>query len=215
MKTRSATLAASLTALLLAVAAVASGCGSTSASDDGVAALDDSETTTTEDESTATTADDDPQETALKWAKCMREHGVDVPDPEVSEDGGRFTVRAGSRGRRLDRVDGTKFREAQKACGTPFGDSGPPPISAEEREKLQEAMLAFAKCMREHGVDMPDPQFSGDGGGGLLFRAGRGRGAVNPDSPRFREAEKACGDILQKALPDGRGPGRVQRSDGS
>ena len=28
---------------------------------------------------------------------------------------------------------------------------------------LQDGALKFAQCMREHGVDMPDPQFSEDG----------------------------------------------------
>ena len=28
---------------------------------------------------------------------------------------------------------------------------------------MQEEMLAFAECMREHGIDMPDPVFSEDG----------------------------------------------------
>jgi hypothetical protein len=212
VQTRAATLAAVLAVLLLAVAAVASGCGSAS-SDDGVAALDDESKTTSEDDGSKNAAAEDPQDTALQWAKCMREHGVDVPDPEV--EGGRFTVRAGGPGRRLDRVDGKKFQAAQKACGTPFGKSGPPPLSDEERAKLQETMLSFAKCMREHGVDMPDPQFS-DTGGGMIFRAGPGpgQGSVNPDSSKFREAEKACGEILENALPDRPGAqGRTSSGD--
>jgi hypothetical protein len=64
-------------------------------------------------------------------------------------------------------------------------------------------MLSFAKCMREHGVDMPDPQFSENGGGGFFPAGpGGGQGGVNPDSPTFREAQKACGEILENALPD-------------
>ena len=31
------------------------------------------------------TARKDPQEAALEFAKCMREHGVDMPDPEVDD----------------------------------------------------------------------------------------------------------------------------------
>ena len=42
------------------------------------------------------TARKDPQEAALEFAKCMREHGVDMPDPEVDSQGRmRITVRAG------------------------------------------------------------------------------------------------------------------------
>ena len=199
MTTRTATLAAAFAVLLLAVAAVASGCGSSSA-DDGVAALDDAPASTTgEGDGTQDEAatDEDPQEAALEWASCMREHGVDVPDPQVGEDG-RVEIRPGT-GMRLDR-NGDDFREAREACGTPFGDSDPPQLSEEEREELQETMLEFAKCMREHGVDMPDPDFSGGGG---IFRAGGPGSGIDPGSATFQKAQEACGDILEDAMPGG------------
>ena len=126
MNIRTGTLAAALVVLLLAVAAVASGCGSTSA-DDGVAALDDAAATTSEgDESTASNGDDedDPQEVALAWAKCMREHGVDMPDPDFSDGGGRF----GFGGTNVDPQSST-FQKAQEACQDiiedAFGRRGP------------------------------------------------------------------------------------------
>ena len=211
MKTRTALLAAALAVLLLAVAAVASGCGSASAEDDGVAAIDDADATTStteDDDPDAQAAAEDPQEAALAWATCMREHGVDVPDPEVGE-GGRLTIRPGmGAGRRLDDVDSDRFREAMQECGRPFGGSGPPALSDEQREEMQETMLEFAQCMREHGVDMPDPDFSGEGGGGIFrFRGGPGAGGVNPDSATFREAQEACQEILEDALPAPDGSG--------
>ena len=201
MTTRTATLAAAFAVLLLAMAAVASGCGSSS-TDDGVAALDDAPASTagdgdgngTQDEAAT---DEDPQEAALEWASCMREHGIDVPDPRVGEDG-RIEIRPGT-GMRLER-DGDDFREAREACGTPFGDSGPPPLSEEQREELQETMLEFAKCMREHGVDIPDPDFSGGGG---VFRAGGPGSGIDPGSATFQKAQEACQDILEDAMPGG------------
>jgi len=200
--TRRATLAAALAVLLLTVAAVASGCGSSS-SEDGVAALDGAPTT---EEERATEAsgqtDEDPQEAALDWARCMREHGVDVPDPEVDEDG-RIQIRPGA-GRRLDDTDADAFREAQDACGTPFGDAGPPALSESERAELEENLLAFAACMRENGVDMPDPDLSGGRGGGLRI----GGAGLDRDSETFRRAQEACGDLLEDALPGSRGGGR-------
>jgi hypothetical protein len=198
--TRTAALAAALALLLIGVAAVASGCGSSS-TDDGVAALDDSSETTSESDGQTENAEEDPEEAALAWAKCMREHGIDVPDPEVN-DGGGLTIRGGP-GQGLDRIDGEKFRKAQEECGAPFGRTGRPPLSDEQREQLQETMLEFAKCMREHGVDMPDPEFSGDGGGGL-FRVGPGpgRGRFDRDSEAFRKAQQACDEILEDAFPD-------------
>ena len=209
MQTPTGTLAAALAALLLAVAAVASGCGSASSADDGVAALDNASVTTTDAEREEE-ADEDPEEAALAWAKCMREHGVDVPDPEFG-DGGTLTIRPGSGGRRLDRIDSDAFRKAEQACGRPFGRSGPPALSADEREEMQEAMLAFAECMREHGIDMPDPEFSG-GGGRMAFRARAAGGGVDPRSDAFREAQEQCGEILEDTLP--RRGGRLGRTEG-
>ena len=78
---------------------------------------------------------------------------------------------------------------------------------------MQETMLEFAACMREHGVDMPDPDLSG-GGGRMLFRAGAD--GVDPQSPTFQKAQEACQEILEEAF--GAGPGfRVGggRSDGT
>ncbi|HYJ73815.1 MAG TPA: hypothetical protein VE265_15225, partial [Actinomycetota bacterium] len=43
---------------------------------------------------TAKTPSKDPQQAALDFARCMREHGVDMPDPEVDEQG-RIRVRIG------------------------------------------------------------------------------------------------------------------------
>jgi hypothetical protein len=126
------------------------------------------------------TARKDPQEAALEFAKCMREHGVDMPDPEVDSQGRiRVTVRAG-RGQ----ADPKKLNEAQQACGHLMGGGGDGPGRLDP--KAQDAMLAFARCMREHGIDMPDPT-----GNGLLFNSKRGQGP-DPSSSKFKEAERAC-----------------------
>ena len=77
------------------------------------------------------------------------------------------------------------------ATTTPAGDTagdtgGDDEVTQEER---QEAMLAFAQCMRDHGIDMPDPQFNEDGGATLQGGPG---GAIDPDDPDFQAAEEAC-----------------------
>jgi hypothetical protein len=41
------------------------------------------------------------------------------------------------------------------------GASGEPTASQDPRD----AFLAYARCMRENGIDMPDPQFDEGGGG--------------------------------------------------
>jgi hypothetical protein len=129
----------------------------------------------------AKTAAKDPQQAALDFAKCMREHGIDMPDPQVDEQG-RVRVRVGGPGGGA-RPDPKKLDEAQKACGHLMGGGdGPGQIDPEERD----AMVAFARCMREHGIDMPDPT-----GDGLVIRRD-GDGGPDPSSEQFQEAEKAC-----------------------
>jgi hypothetical protein len=59
----------------------------------------------------------------------------------------------------------------------------------------QDALLKYAACMRQNGVNMADPTFDADGnptGGGF----GQGSG-IDPRSTEFQTAQKACGDLLQ------------------
>jgi len=58
----------------------------------------------------------------------------------------------------------------------------------------QEAMLAYAECMRENGVDMQDPTFD-DGnltGGGLGPDSG-----IDPRSTEFQTAQESCGGLIE------------------
>ena len=69
----------------------------------------------------------------------------------------------------------------------------------------QDALLKYAACMRQNGVDMADPTFDADGnptGGGF----GRGSG-IDPRSDAFQAAQKVCGDLLQGVTLGGRGRG--------
>jgi hypothetical protein len=125
----------------------------------------------------------DPQEAALDFAKCMREHGVDMPDPEVDSQG-RIRVTVGDRGSKGNPPDPKKLNAAQQACGDLLGGGGEGPGKLDP--KAEDAMLAFARCMREHGIDMPDPT-----GNGLLFNSKKGQGP-DPGSSTFKEAERAC-----------------------
>jgi hypothetical protein len=69
----------------------------------------------------------------------------------------------------------------------------------------QEALLEYAACMRENGVDMADPTFDADGnatGGGF-----GGDSGIDPQSDAFQTAQTACGDLLQGvALGGGNAP---------
>jgi hypothetical protein len=106
-----------------------------------------------------------------------------MPDPQPG-DGGiiRFEAAPGDG----SRPDESKFMEADKACRHLMEDAGPASLSPAEQEDTQDAMLAFARCMRDHGIDMPDPE---PGGTGIRTKAGAG---ADPESPEFGAAEKRC-----------------------
>jgi ABC-type glycerol-3-phosphate transport system substrate-binding protein len=153
-------------------------------------------------------------EGALKFSKCMRDHGVDFPDPQRVGSGGIKLT-----GRNINPND-PNTKAAQRACQKYMQVGGGETLDPAKRAKLQETALRYARCMREHGVDMPDPRLSGKGG--LTFQAGPGSGGgptskgsagkglgVNPDSPKFKEADKACNHILGDA---GERPGTQEES---
>jgi hypothetical protein len=133
------------------------------------------------------TAGKDPEQAALDFARCMRRHGVDMPDPQV-DDKGRMTMRLGGGGAGA-KPDPKKLQAAQQACDGLLGESvkrDPGELDA----KARDAMVEYARCMRQHGVDMPDPT-----GEGMVFRKGSGQGP-DPESSEFQAADRACGHHL-------------------
>jgi hypothetical protein len=143
-------------------------------------------------------------EGALKFAKCMREHGIDMPDPQRVGNGGiKQTMKGGPTNR-------AAMESAQKACEKYMQIGGGKAPSAAQQAKAKDAMLAYAKCMRGEGVDMPDPKFS-SGGGGVTFQLGGpgkksgSTGGPNPDSPAFKAADKVCHSKLADLEKGGAG----------
>ena len=171
-------------AVLAVVALMGAACG-TKARGEGVASVDEgkgaasSKASQQGDEQREKTKD--PDKAMLDFARCMRDHGVDMPDPKSGE-GGTFRFEAPESGAKMP--DESSFREADKACRHLMGDAGPQ-LSPEDQKQMQDAMLAFARCMRDHGVEMPDPQPSG----GIVAKVGEG---TDPHSPEFQAAEKDC-----------------------
>jgi hypothetical protein len=141
------------------------------------------------DKNSGAKTEDKAFEGALKFAKCMRDHGLDVPDPKRVAGGG-ITQRMG--GKRGGPIDQGKVETAQKDCEhfMEAAGGGEAP-SAAEQAKRQDAFIAYAQCMRQHGIAMPDPKFSGNKVQMSIGKPGQKNGP-NPDSPTFKAAEKAC-----------------------
>jgi hypothetical protein len=181
--------------LALACLTMMAACGSADANGTGqVASLADSSgatTTTTAagGDSTGTDKEADAQQAMLDFARCMREQGIDMPDPQFSsEGGGMFSVGQSGPDSPIDRA---KLDGAQKACQSYLDkvDANRPPPDPAKVEEQKQQMLAFAQCMRDHGIDFPDPEFDTTGGGLTVQMGGPG---MDPASPGFKEANDTC-----------------------
>jgi hypothetical protein len=108
----------------------------------------------------------------------MRAHGItDFPDPVPSPLGGYgFHVRI-TPGSDLD-PNSPRNEAAAKACEHDV----PPSISGLTPAEMASNALKWSKCMRSHGeVNFPEPN-----GQGLI------KFDIDPRSPQFQRAEKAC-----------------------
>jgi hypothetical protein len=132
---------------------------------------------------------DEMRQAQVKFAECMRENGVDMPDPQTEGGMTKFKV-GGDSG-----ISPEKFETATKACEK-YRKDVRPELSAEEQQEFKEQALAHSRCMREHGIDFPDPTF--DAEGGARIRIGeKGKSGLNPEDPKFKAAEEACGGLMK------------------
>ena len=201
-----------------------------------------------------TSADVEKMEAAFtKYTACMREHGVDMPDPVKLEASGTLdataaeapaagiTVVAGTARALAFDPASEEFTAADKACSSILEDAGilfgtgviagpiegsaglststgtagtivvvggPVPAgSSAEVEKIDAAFTKYAACMREHGVEMPDP-VKLEASGPLAPAAATDLVPVtgssltlsfDPASEEFTAADKACSPILEAA----------------
>jgi hypothetical protein len=176
--------------IILTLAALAVACSDPGTQSVGVASA-------SKENGSATTTTLTQEQASLKFAQCMREHGIDVPDP--SADGG-ITIQGGGPGH----VDptGSKFTDAQKTCGKYLDAGGKPKgkMSAAEQDKL----LKSAQCLRSKGYDVPDPKF-GDGGT-VQMRLPK---SITPGDTGFAQAQRDCNNQVGLKGP---GPGGATSS---
>jgi len=156
----------------------------------------------------------DPADRALAFSRCMRANGVkDFPDPQVGSGGAvklQFKAGAGS-------PDAKTMEKAQQACRHLIA-AGEKKLTPQERVAREEQVAKFARCMREHGINL----HTSTAGGGIQIQIHPGGGAgagPNPESPAFQKAQKACQGLLplKGKLPGG-GPGpgpETSKSKGS
>jgi hypothetical protein len=147
----------------------------------------------------AKTAQNSPGAAAYRYSACMRTHGVtNFQDPHVSQNGNQVKV--------LIHVDpqitgSPAFKSAQQACAHILPGAGNGPTQAQMHAREQ-AMLAFAKCMRRRGFPkFPDPTAQGQLTLAMIAKAG-----IDLQQPAVKPAAYACipltHGILTKAAVD-------------
>ncbi|AVT29703.1 MULTISPECIES: hypothetical protein [unclassified Plantactinospora] len=123
----------------------------------------------------------------LEFAKCMRENGVEMPDPEPGQGGIRIQRNPGD--------DPAKTQAAMEKCRHLLPNGGQLQLNPEQVEQVRK----MAKCMRENGVpNFPDPQPDGT----MRFDQGSG---IKRDDPTFQAAMEKCrGDFPVRIQGGGR-----------
>jgi hypothetical protein len=123
---------------------------------------------------------------ALKFATCIRAHGVPgFPDPNAQ---GVFSMS----GSAASIPQSAQFQRASKTCRSLLHLHVAPPSPAAQAKGLAQ-LLKYSQCMRSHGItNFPDPTTAG---GGVSLRVHAGPGGVDPSSPIFQHAQKACASL--------------------
>ena len=149
------------------------------------------------DDGSAGSEDLTDEERLLEFAQCMRDNGVDFPDPVVEADGTvTFGFRPGGGG-------DPNLLAARDACsglleGLAFG----PGQGGFDLVELQDTLLEFAQCMRDNGVDMGDPDLrdfipgSGDDG-----QPATPFGDIDFSDPDLLSAFQTCQQLVSLATP--------------
>jgi hypothetical protein len=154
--------------------------------------------------SSSTQAPQDGATAAYKYAACMRNHGVqDFPDPQVTNRPDSTAIRQVVP-RSL--VDSPQGKSAQKACrGILPGPSNVSPArQAAQQHAREQKLLAFARCLRRHGIPrFPDPTPQG-----LLTIQMVNAAGVDLHAPAVLPAARACIGTARGAIT----PADVERA---
>lgn len=196
--------------------AVTSGGDDTDDDDGGIASVDDSESDDDDSDGSSGSGDrpsqEEMQDAMLEFAQCMRDHGVDMPDPEFDEGGGGG-MRIGGGGPDGAGPNQDEWEAADEACSSIMDDirGQRTPPSPEELAEMQDKLLVMAQCMRDRGYDMPDPQISTEGGIEISIGAEEGgTGGPRPDQDEeWMKDQEECSEEAGMEGPEGARPGMV------
>lgn len=181
----------------------------------GVASLDATATTST---TTAEGAATSTEEALLAFTECLREHGLEVDDPDFDGTGGFGIAIPFGDGSGTGPDDDTQA--ALEAC-QPLMEGIQDQFNDFDPSQLEDQLYAFAECMRDEGVDWPDPDLTafapGGGAAGPPQGGEPGEGpnqgggpfagnGVDMEDPLVQAALETCQSDVGFGFPGG-GPG--------
>jgi len=132
---------------ILAFLAVFAACTIGGEESQGVVTIESTTETTVVDEETTF------EEGVLEFAQCMREEGINFPDPTFDIDGNpQFD--------NLEIENEEEFESAFENCEDILRNALPEQfdLDPEVEAALVDASLEFSQCMRDQGIDFPDPK---------------------------------------------------------
>jgi len=129
------------------------------------------------------------EQAAFEVVACMRDEGVDIPDPQF-DAAGRFVVPTN-----INLAD-PKLRPALQKCSPLLAVAFPDVSNLDPAylARVQDNLQNYADCMRTQAVEeFPNPEFTGGLPSLDLF------GKIPFDDPDFRQADAACRPQLDAA----------------
>lgn len=197
--------------VVLSLVFVLSACSNSDEENSGVARIDTTKiSNATADEEQLDNEGLTDEKIVTLFVSCLRDNGFDsVPDPEVNADGTvNFQALRGSiaSNPNFDQGSGRRgdaFRECLPMLQAATFARNPSP---ENEIELQDNLLKLAQCLRDNGIDVSDPDFSGGpraGFGSILI-------GVDREDDKVQEILESCSEEVftggRGGPPGGGGP---------
>jgi hypothetical protein len=124
-----------------------------------------------------------------QFAACARAHGIPVPDPNSQ---GQIPGADQLKQRYVNTPQG---QATLKACGS-YLRKAETQVTPANTQQFRHAVLLSARCMRAHGIPVPDP-----GPDGRIDPAAAA--SINKASPQFLQAQRACAHLFPSSFRNG------------
>ena len=161
--------------------------GCSSSSESGVAPAGGGSASTPQ-QSASPAASLSAEDQRLQFVACLRDNGVDIPDDALSQGPGAIDLQS------------QEVQDALKACEDKVPNIGGEGPGGTMSEAQQSQFIELAECMRDEGIDFPDPKF--DANGNLDLGALTSSG-INPGDPKVQAALQACSKKVDCQFPGG------------